>query len=136
MVSPYRGFSVAPSGTNLRSIYYPVQQQNASFCVTSVRSPCLGSRCTQPVLGGSGPICLSTSGHIWQNGGKVTRLSMQEYHSDCSRVALHALVLGSSDHVKSDSSMPAQHAQSTNTTFQPDSSQESVKPKSTWLSPL
>ena len=33
---------------------------------------------------------------------------MQENHSDCSRVAQHALVLGSSGHVKLDLIVPAQ----------------------------
>ena len=38
---------------------------------------------------------------------------MQENHSDCSGVAQHALVLGSLDHVKLDSLVPAQRALST-----------------------
>ena len=51
---------------------------------------------------------------------------MQENHSDCSRVAQHALVLGSSGHVKPNPTEPAQPA---HTTIQSDSTQESVKPK-------
>ena len=57
---------------------------------------------------------------------------MQENHSDCSRVAQYALVLGSSDHVQSDPTIPAQGAQSA---IQSDSSQEFVKPKSTCMAP-
>ena len=57
---------------------------------------------------------------------------MRENHSDCSRVVQHTLVLGSSGRVKPDPSVPAQ---SNNTAFQSDSSQESVKPKSTGLAP-
>ena len=53
-----------------------------------------------------------------------------ENHSDCSRVAQHTLVLGSSDHVKSDPFVSAQPAHST---IQSDSTQESVKPKSAFL---
>ena len=52
---------------------------------------------------------------------------MQENLSNCSRVAQHALVLGSSDHVQSDPTVPAQPAYST---IQSDSKHESVKPKS------
>ena len=53
-----------------------VQQQTGSVCVTSTGPPGLGSRCTQPVLGGSGPICLPTSSHIGQSGGEVAGLPM------------------------------------------------------------
>ena len=48
---------------------------------------------------GSESIHLPTISHIGQSGGEVARLPMQENHSDCSRVAQHALVLGSSDHL-------------------------------------
>ena len=55
----------------------------------------LGSQCTQPAMGGSGPICLPTSSHFEQSG-EAAGLPMQEYHSDSYGVAQHALVLGSS----------------------------------------
>ena len=57
---------------------------------------------------------------------------MQENHSDCSGVARHALVLGSIGHVQLDPTKPAQPA---HTTIQSDSTQESVKPKSTCVTP-
>ena len=50
-------------------------------------------------MGGSGCIYLPTSSHFGQSGGEVAGLPMQENSSDCSRVAQHALVLGSSSHV-------------------------------------
>ena len=56
--------------------------------------------------------------HIGQSGGEISGLALQENRSDCSRVAQHALVLGSSDHVKPDPSAPAQPI---NTGFQSDS---------------
>ena len=58
---------------------------------------------------------------------------MQENHSDCSRVAQHTLVLGSSDHVQPDPTMPAQPVQSA---IQSDSSQKSVKTKSACIAPI
>ena len=64
--------------------------------------PDLGSRCTQPVMEGSGPICLPTSSHLGQSGGQVAGLPMQENHPDCSRMAQHALGLGCSDYVQPD----------------------------------
>ena len=42
----------------------------------------------------------------WASGGEVAGLPMQQNHSDCSGVAQHALVLGPSDHVQSDPSLP------------------------------
>ena len=48
--------------------------------------------------------------HLGQSGGEVAGLSMQENHSDCSGVAQHALVLGSSGHVQPNPTEPAQLA--------------------------
>ena len=59
----------------------------------------MGSACSQPALGGSGPLYPPTGSHLWQSGGIVTGPPVQEDHSDCSRVAQHALVLGPSGHV-------------------------------------
>ena len=66
-------------------------------------------------MGGSGCIRLPTDRHIGQSGGEVTRLPVQETHSDCPGVAQHALVLGLGDHVQSGPSQPAQPAQSVDT---------------------
>ena len=60
---------------------------------------------------GSESIHLPTINHIGQSGGEVARLPMQENHSDCSGVAQHALVLGSSGHVQPNPTEPAQCAQ-------------------------
>ena len=68
--------------------------------------------------------------HQLQSGGEITGLPLQKNHSDCSRMVQHTLVWGSNGHVKPDPPVPAQ---STNTPFKPDSSQESVKPKSACL---
>ena len=111
VVSPSRGFpnymqQVAPVSD--RSICHKIQQQVTSVCVTSTGRLSSSSGCTRLPMGGSGCIRLPTSSHLGQSGGEVTGLPMQEDHSDCSGVAQHALVLGSSDHVKSDPSEPAQ----------------------------
>ena len=81
-------------------------------------------------MGGSGRICLPTSGHLGQSGGKVAGLPMQENHSDCSGLAQHALVLGSN--VQSD---PIEPAQPVNTAIQSDPSQKSDKSKSPCVAP-
>ena len=121
----------APSGP----VCHQVQQQTSTVCVTGSRPPSLGSGCTQPILGKSGPICLPTSSHLGQSGGEVTGLPMQQDHSDCTRVAQHALVLGSGGNVQSDPSVSAQPAQIGISTFQLDPAQEPVKPELTCLAP-
>ena len=104
-------------------------------CVTGSRPPGLGSGCTQSVLGKSGPICLPTSSHLGQSGGEVTGLPLEQNHSDCTRVAQHPLVLGSSGNVQSDPSVSAQPTQSGISTIQPDPAQELIKPEPTCLAP-
>ena len=78
------------------------------------------------------PICLPTSSHLGQSGGEVAGLPLQENHPDCSGVAQHALVLGSSGHVQPNPIEPAELA---HTIIQSDSTQESVKPKSACVAP-
>ena len=105
VVSPSRGFlinmqQVAP--TSNRSICQKVQQKVTSVCVTGTGSPGFSSGRTQPVMGGSRCIRLPTNRHIGQGGGEVAGLPLQENHFDCSRVAQHTLVWGSSGHVQPD----------------------------------
>ena len=138
MVPSPRGFSsymllVAPASSGL--VCHQIQQQTPTVCVTGPRPPGLGSGCTHPVLGKSGPICLPTSSHLGQSGGEVTGLPLQQDHFDRPRVAQHALVLGSSGNVQSDPSVSAQPAQSGISTVQPDPAQEPVKPELTCLAP-
>ena len=113
----------APSG----AICHQVQQQAPTVCLSGPRPPSMGSGCSQPVMGRTGPIRLPTGGHVGQSGGEVVRLPVQQNDTDCTRVVKHALVLGSGSHVKSDPPVPAQSAQSGNSTIQPDPTQKSVK---------
>ena len=83
---------VAPATSG--PVCHQVQQQTATVCVTGSRPPGLGSGCTQPLLGGPGPIRLPTGSHLGQSGREAPRLPLQQNNSDCSRVAQHALVLG------------------------------------------
>ena len=138
MVSPPRDFpgdmrQVAPA--RYRPIRHEVQQQVTSVRFTSTGHTCNGSGCTQSSMGGNGCLCLPTSSHLGQGGGEITGLPLQENHSDCSRMAQHALVLGSCDHVQSDPTEPAQPTQSADPAFQPDPSQKSDKPESPCMAP-
>ena len=76
-------------------------------------------QCTQPLLGGTGPIRLSTSSHLGQSGGEVAGLPLQQNNSDCPRVAQHALVLGSSGNVQSNPTVSAQHTKLSVPAIQP-----------------
>ena len=121
---------VAPASSGLTC--HQIQHQTPTVCATGPRPPGLGSGCSQPVLGKSGPICLPTSSHLGQSGGEVTGLPLQQDHFDHPGVAQHVLVLGSSGNVQSD---PPVSAQSGISTFQPDPAQEPVKPELTCLAP-
>ena len=83
-------------------------------------------------MGGSGHICLPTSSHLGQDGGEVTRLPMQENHSDSSGEAKQALVWGPHGHVQSDST---ESAQPVNTALQSDPSQKSENSESPYMAP-
>ena len=109
-----------------RPICHEVQQQVALVCVTGTGSPGHSSGCAQSAMVGSGSIHLPTISHIGQSGD-VAGLPMQENHSDCSGVAHHALVLGSSGLVQPNPTEPAQSAQPVDTTIQSDPSQKSDK---------
>ena len=95
----------------------------------------MGIGCTQPFLGGPGPVRLSTSSHLGQSGGKVAGLLLQQDNPDCPRVAQHALILGSSGNVQLDPTVSAQHTQIGVSAIQPGSSQEPVKSESSCLAP-
>ena len=124
---------VAPAPGGL--VCHQVQQQTTTVCVTGSRPPGMGSRCTQSVLGGSVPICLPTSSHLGQSSGEVAGLPMQQNHTDCTGVAQHALVLGSSGNVQSDPTVSAQLTQLGVSAIQPGPAQEPVKPEPTYLAP-
>ena len=139
MVPPSRGLqndmlqvAPAPSGP----VCHQVQLQAAPLCLTGPSPPSLGSGCPQSALGGSGPVCLPTSSHLGQSGGEIARLPVQQIHSDCTRVAQHALVLGSGDHVLSDPTLPAQQTRLTDSSIQPDLPQESGESEPTCLAPI
>ena len=106
-----------------------------TVCFTGSRPPGICSGCTQPVKESSGPICLPTNIHLGQSGAEVAGLPMQHNNSDCTGLAQHALVLGPSGHVQSDPTVPAQSAQSGDSTIQPNPAQEPDKPEPSCLAP-
>ena len=121
--------------TPSRSFRHQVQQQTSTVRLPSPRPPSLGSGCSQPVVGGTGPLRLSTSSHLGQGGGETTGLPLQQNNPDCPRVAQHALVLGSGGNVRPDPSVSAQHTKLGGSAIQPGPSQEPVEPEPTCLAP-
>ena len=132
VVPPSRNFSknmqqVAPASN--RPVCHEVQSQITSVCVSSSGHTGCSSGCSHSAVGGSGCLCLPTDRHLGQSGGEVIGLPVQEAHSNCSRVAQYALVLGLGDHVQSSSPKFTKSAQSADTALQPDPSQKSDKSK-------
>ena len=105
-------------------VCHQVQQLTVTVCVTGSRPPGMCSGCTQSVMGRSGPICLPTSSHLGQSGGKVAGLPMQQNYTDCTGMA-HPVIL-------SDPTVPGQSGDSA---FQSEPAQEPVKPEPTCLAP-
>ena len=122
---------VAPATSG--PVCHQIQQQTATVCVTGARPPGLGSGCTQPLLGGPGPIRLPTGSHLGQSGGEAPGLPLQQNNSDCSRVAQHALVLGPGGNVKPDPTVSALHTKPSVSALQPGPSQEPVESEPTCL---
>ena len=89
----------APDGTNLWTsgpVCYQVQQ--ATSCLTGSRPPGLGSGRPQSTVGGIWnhmPFCGNHLGQVVEKLQDCTYNS----HTDCTRVAQHALVLGPGEHV-------------------------------------
>ena len=123
------------ASSSSRLICHHILQQKPTVCLTGPRPPGLGSGCTQPILGGPGPIRLPTGSHLGQSGGEAPGLPLQQNNSDCTRVAQHALVLGPGSNVKPDPTVSAQHTQPSVSTIQPGPSQEPVESEPTCLAP-
>ena len=72
-----------------------VQLQTTSVCVPSPRSQSMGRGCVDPVMGGSGPVCLFPSSPPDKCSDKGSQPSVQKDDNSSPGLAEHALVLGS-----------------------------------------
>ena len=104
--------------TTTGSVCNLVQSQTSPFCVTGSRSESLGSGHPESPMGGPG--CLSLSTNLPSQPGSLQgdgpRLSQNDLN--CTRLAKHALVLGSSQSVGADSLCSTSTARSGDTTIQ------------------
>ena len=121
----------SPSG----SLCNKVQSQTTQVCVPSTRSTSMESRCSQPELGEYGCLRVPSCVSFGQGGVQDPRSGSSQVGSDCSRVAQHALVLGSSQHVCSDSSLPSKRGEPADPTVQSVSPQRSPRAQPPRLAP-
>ena len=121
----------SPSG----SLCNKVQSQTTQVCVPSTRSAGMESRCSQPELGEYGCLRVPSCVSFGQGGVQDPRSGSSQVGSDCSRVAQHALVLGSSQHVCSDSSLPSKRGEPADPTVQSVSPQRSPRAQPPRLAP-
>ena len=138
MVSSSGG--VQPFGSNLAPspsghVCNKVQLLTSPIRVSSSGPQCLGSGCTDSQLGEPGHVHFFPSVVTGQGSQQIVGPSVQEGHIDRSRVAQHAMVLGSGGSVISDPSLSTHSSRPSDTTIQQGLSQGSDQPKPSCLAP-
>ena len=84
-------------------VCHPVQSQTSPVCIPGSRPISVGSGCLKSPLGGPGRLCLSTDSPSSSGDNKTFGPRIPSSHSDSTRLAQHALVLGPGQHVNSNS---------------------------------
>ena len=112
-----------------------IQQQAPKVCISSPGPSSLGRGCSKSLLGGSGPVCLSTNSPPGQCGEQNPVPRLQKDNPHRPRLAQHALVLGSSGAVSSGPALPASTPQSGGATVQWEPSQGSGRSEPSCLAP-
>ena len=95
----------------------------------------MGCGCVDPVMGGSGPVCLSPSSPPDKCSDKGSQPSVQKDDNSSPGLAEHALVLGSGGDVISNPSLSSQPTGSPVPTIQRQPSQGSAKSEPSCLAP-
>ena len=93
------------------------------------------NRCSQPELGEYGCLRVPSCVSFGQGGIQDPRSGSSPVGPNCSRVAQHALVLGSGQHVCSDSSLPSKRGEPADPTIQSVSPQRSPRAQPPRLAP-
>ena len=84
-------------------VCHPVQSQTSPVCIPGSRPISVGSGCLKSPLGGPGRLCFSADGPSSSGGNEIFGPRIPSSHSDSTRLAQHALVLGPGQHVSSNS---------------------------------
>ena len=100
-----------------------VQSQTSQVCVPGSGSASLESGCPQRSLARSGCLCFSPGGPPGEGGLQVDGSRIPQSHSHCTRVAQHVMVLGSGQHVSTDSPKSSESREPVDSTLQSVSSQ-------------
>ena len=112
-----------------------VQSQTSQICVPGSGSSSLESGCSKRSLARSGCLCFSPGGSPREGGLQVDRSRIPQSHSHCTRVAQHAMVLGSGQHVSTNSPRSAESRESIDSTLQSVSSQGPSQSESACMAP-
>ena len=112
-----------------------VQSQTSQICVPGPGSASLESGCSKRSLARSGCLCFSPGGSPREGGLQVDGSRIQQGHSHCTRVAQHAMVLGSGQHVSTDSPKSTKSREPIDSTLQPVSSQGPSQSESACMAP-
>ena len=112
------------ASTNGRFVCNKVESQATNVCVSCPRRSGLGNRCIEHLLGGSGRLCVLSSGSHTAGDSKDDHLQVQDNH-DCPRVARDVLVLGSGGSVHETPSKASFVGESVDSTGQQQTSQQS-----------
>ena len=105
------------ASTNGRFVCNKVESQATNVCVSCPRRSGFGNRCIEHLLGGSGRLCVLSSGSHSSGDSKDDHLQVQNHH-DCTRVARDVLVLGSGGSVHKASSETSPVGGSVDSAFQ------------------
>ena len=112
------------ASTNGRFVCNKVESQATNVCVSCPRQLGLGNRCIEHLLGGSGRLCVLSSGSHSSGDSKDNHLQVQNHH-DCTRVGRDVLVLGSGGSVHETPSKASFVGESVDSTVQQQTSQQS-----------
>ena len=113
----------------------PVQSQTTEFCFPGAGSSSLGSRYLKSAVGSVGGLCLSPSLFDPPGDLKVAGSGLSQHDPHCPRMAKHALVLGPSGSVGSDSLQASSDSRPSDSALQRVTTQESHQPQSSCLAP-
>ena len=126
-------FQVDPTSGGL--VCNLVQSQTTTVCLTGAGSNSLGSRCLESMVGSIGGVRLSPRISDSPGSLKVEGSGLLQDDTHCPRMAKHALVLGPSESVSSDSIQTPSGARPGDSTLQRGTTQESQQPQSSCLAP-
>ena len=100
------------------SICLQVQQEIAPFCVSSPRQGSYGSGCFEPLMGGSGCLCITSKSIDSKCYKQDTQSRLLKNNSHSSKMGQNVVVLESSEPVIPDPPLPTTPNQSSNPNIQ------------------